>query len=352
MLVEISNSSPPDNAAAVLQQFARFGVDLGLDRIQKLLADLGNPHQTVPIVHVAGTNGKGSVCAYISAVLTAAGYRVGRYTSPHLISWHERICINQQPISEAALRACLQQVLAAIAPDAPTPTQFEVITAAAWVHFAEQKVDIAVMEVGLGGRVDATNVCDRPLVSVITPISREHWQRLGPTVAKIAGEKAGILKQSCPAVIAPQQPEAAQVLANRLKSLNCPAIWIDPARLLDADRLNVSTPLGTVEYAIQLLGDHQRVNSAAAIAALQTLQTQGWKIPDTAIQQGMAAAQWSGRLQWDNRSPSTAAPPLKLLIDGAHNPAAAAALRPYVEQLLREKKFAPPVTWVTGMLAT
>lgn len=350
--MEISNSSPPDNAAAVLQQFARFGVDLGLDRIQKLLADLGNPHQTVPIVHVAGTNGKGSVCAYISAVLTAAGYRVGRYTSPHLISWHERICINQQPISEAALRACLQQVLAAIAPDAPTPTQFEVITAAAWVHFAEQKVDIAVMEVGLGGRLDATNVCDRPLVSVITPISREHWQRLGPTVAKIAGEKAGILKQSCPAVIAPQQPEAAQVIANRLKSLNCPAIWIDPARLLDADRLNVSTPLGTVEYAIQLLGDHQRVNSAAAIAALQTLQTQGWKIPDTAIQQGMAAAQWSGRLQWVNWSPSTAAPPLKLLIDGAHNPAAAAALRPYVEQLLREKKFAPPVTWVMGMLAT
>lgn len=151
-----------------LDKYGRFGVHLGLERIQKLLAALGNPQQRVPIIHVAGTNGKGSVCAYLSSVLTQAGYRVGRYTSPHLVSWCERICVNEQPIAPDILAATLAQVEAAIASDTETPTQFEVLTAAAWLFFAQQAVDIAVIEVGLGGRLDATNVVDAPLVSVIT----------------------------------------------------------------------------------------------------------------------------------------------------------------------------------------
>ena len=171
------------NVDSILQRFQRFGVHLGLERIQSLLESLDNPHHQVPIIHVAGTNGKGSVCAYLSSILTQAGYRVGRFISPHLIDWTERICINNQPISSTDLQQTLLAVEAAIDADKPSPTQFEVITAAAWLYFARQKVDVAVIEVGLGGRLDATNVCDRPLASLIVSISREHWQRLGPTLS-------------------------------------------------------------------------------------------------------------------------------------------------------------------------
>ena len=342
------------DTATLLQGFARFGVDLGLDRVCKLLHDLGDPQQRVPMVHVAGTNGKGSVCAYLSSVLTAAGYRVGRYTSPHLVSWHERICINQQPIAEAKLKARLHQVIAAIDPASPIPTQFEVITAAAWLHFAAENVDIAVMEVGLGGRLDATNVCDRPLVSVITPISRDHWQRLGPTLSHIATEKAGILKPQRPAVIAPQVPAVHAVISAKLAACDCPVVWVQSATE-DNGRLTVQTELGIVTYTLKMLGDHQRVNSAVAIAAIQQLQQQGWQITHAAIQTGMAAAQWPGRLQW-LMWPTPQGEDLPLLIDGAHNAAAAAALRPYVDRLLAAREAAQisaaGVTWVMGMLAT
>ncbi|MEO1593433.1 MAG: Mur ligase family protein, partial [Cyanobacteria bacterium J06632_22] len=198
-----------------LQTYARFGVDLGLDRIKAVLTNLGNPHHQVPIIHIAGTNGKGSVCAYLSSILTAAGYRTGRYTSPHLVNWTERICINNEPISWENLQTSLDAVENAISAEGPVPTQFEVFTAAAWEYFAAQKVDIAVVEVGLGGRLDATNVCDSPLVTVIVSIGRDHWQRLGNTLAKIAGEKAGILKPGVPAIAAPLPTEAANVITQR-----------------------------------------------------------------------------------------------------------------------------------------
>lgn len=154
---------------SILKTFQRFGVHLGLERIQHLLANLGNPHHRVPVIHVAGTNGKGSVCAYLSSVLTQAGYRVGRYTSPHLVDWTERICLNEQPISTEALQELLLQVQAAIDPEQESPTQFEVITAAAWLYFAQTEVDLAVVEVGLGGRLDATNVCDPPSLLSLLP---------------------------------------------------------------------------------------------------------------------------------------------------------------------------------------
>ncbi len=173
----------------LLQPFQRFGVHLGLSRIESLLGKLDNPHRRVPTIHVAGSNGKGSVCAYLSAVLTEAGYRVGRYTSPHLIHWRERICLNEQPISPGELVGLLTKIQGLITENEESPTQFEVITAAAWLYFAQSQVDVAVVEVGLGGRLDATNVCDRPLVTVITSISREHWQVLGSTLTAIATEK-------------------------------------------------------------------------------------------------------------------------------------------------------------------
>jgi dihydrofolate synthase/folylpolyglutamate synthase len=347
---------------SILIPFQHFGVHLGLKRIQQLLSDLGNPNHSVPVIHVAGTNGKGSVCAYLSAVLTEAGYKVGRYTSPHLVDWNERICLNEQPISLEALQELLLQVTAAINPDKETPTQFEVITAAAWLYFAQQQVDIAVVEVGLGGRLDATNVCDRPLVSIITSISREHWQQLGSTLAQIATEKAGILKPGCPAVVGQLPPEAQAVVAQRVKELNCPVVWVEPARKLppltppyQGGGLIEKLPTLTselnegleswaeyqgIKYPLALHGDIQLSNSAIVIAALQILRQQGWHISESAIASGMAKTKWLGRLQWTTWNNH------KLLIDGAHNPAAAKALRQYVDTL------GVSVTWVMGMLST
>ena len=214
---------------SLLQPFQKFGINLGLSRIFNLLAKLNNPHEQVPVIHVAGTNGKGSVCAYLSSVLTQAGYRTGRYTSPHLIDWTERICINEQAIASERMSELIQQVQAAIDENEESPTQFEVITAAAWLYFAQQKVDIAVMEVGLGGRLDATNVCEKPLVTVITSISREHWRELGPTISDIAGEKAGIIKPGCPVVMGQLPEDAKKVVIARSVELQSPLIVPQPA---------------------------------------------------------------------------------------------------------------------------
>jgi len=368
------------NAESILQSYQHFGVHLGLERIHQVLEKLDNPHKQVPIIHVAGTNGKGSVCAYLSSVLTAAGYRVGRYTSPHLIDWTERICINQKPISTIALQQCLEKVVCAAEGNTESPTQFEIITAAAWLYFAEQKADIAVIEVGLGGRLDATNVCETPIVSVITSISLDHWQILGPTVADIAGEKAGIIKSKCPAVIG-ELPESARIVVEkRIQELGCPAVWVKPAVDLGQGfaeyhpspeiGVNSRTSAVKIRYELPLLGQVQLMNSAIAIATIHTLQNLGWQISATAIANGIAQTQWPGRLQqttWNNR---------KILIDGAHNPAAAIALREYVDNLDRtheqsggfcteiasasESSFSKPaptnqnfpVNWVIGILAT
>lgn len=337
---------------SLLSSFGRFGVELGLDRIKRLLNDLGNPHNSVPLIHVAGTNGKGSVCAYLSTILMEAGYRVGRYTLPHLVDWTERICVNDSPISEPGLQEVLIQVIEAIDPSAPSPTQFEVITAAAWLYFAQQQLDVVVMEVGLGGRLDATNVCDRPLVTVITSISWEHWQRLGPTVADIAREKAGILKPGCPTVVGPLPPEAKTVVDRRIAELNCPAQFPEPATPIAMQPGWVQTQ--GFSYPLPLPGEAQLINSALAIATVQTLRQQGWQISDEAIAQGMAKTQWPGRLQWVIRDHRP------LLIDGAHNAAAAQILGDYVASLkapeprpnLPEGASRPRVTWVMGMLST
>ena len=410
---------------SILKPYQRFGVHLGLERIQQLLANLGNPHHQVPVIHVAGTNGKGSVCAYLSAVLTHAGYRVGRYTSPHLVDWTERICLNEQPISVDTLQQLLLQVQDSIRPGEESPTQFEVFTAAAWLYFAQSRVDVAVVEVGLGGRLDATNVCDRPLVTAITSISWEHWQQLGPTLADIAREKAGILKPGCPAVIGPLPPVAEAVVRSRLAELGCPAVWVEPAvelrtakaqqpkakrsvrtrrsefplahsehskiqnhasrtpvrstgetpargwLLKSGDPFGFAVPYGGkpsfravspptalapkskiqngmrwgfyggVEFELPLLGQVQLSNSAVAIAGLQVLQRLGWKIATGAIAAGMGKTRWPGRLEWRFWQGRP------LLIDGAHNPAAAYALRLFVDTL-----DAGSVTWVMGMLST
>jgi dihydrofolate synthase/folylpolyglutamate synthase len=331
----------------LLDPFQRFGVNLGLDRIRGLLDRLGNPQNQVPIVHVAGTNGKGSVCAYLTRVFQEAEYRVGCYTSPHLVSWCERIQLQGHFIEPTALRQVLQETIAAIDPEQPTPTLFEVFTAATWLYFAQASVDIAVMEVGLGGRLDATNVTDQALATVITSISREHWQVLGDTLAKIATEKAGILKPHCPAIVGPLPSEAKTVVADRVQALACPVTWVSPAELMPPGH---SFPTQTLEwqgrsYSIQLQGEVQRINSALAIATVECLQQQGWNISEEALQRGMAQATWPGRLQWTTWNDRP------LLLDGAHNPAAALALRTYLDQA-PFRRSPDPITWIMGMLST
>jgi dihydrofolate synthase / folylpolyglutamate synthase len=325
---------------SLLEPFQRFGVNLGLKRIQQLLADLGNPHHQVPIIHVAGTNGKGSVCAYLSSVLTEAGFQVGRFTSPHLVDWTERITLNEQPITETTLIAVLQEVIKKAVLALETPTQFEVITAAAWLYFAQSQVDVAVMEVGLGGRLDATNVCDRPLASIVVSLSKEHWQTLGPTVADIAREKAGVFKANCPAIVGSLPPDAAAVVKARIEELNCSAVWVQAAVEKILENGQRWAKYQDIEYPLPLLGAMQLNNSAIAIATLKILQEQGWQIAEDAIIQGMAKTQWRGRIQW------TTWQDRPMLIDGAHNPAAAEFLRQYVDTLDR------PLIWLMGMLST
>ncbi|WP_373545729.1 folylpolyglutamate synthase/dihydrofolate synthase family protein [Chamaesiphon sp.] len=344
----MTDPTPPIDT--LLAPFHQFGVNLGLERIQNLLLALGSPHQSVPIIHVAGTNGKGSVCAYLSSILTAAGYKVGRYTSPHLVDWNERICIDDRPISTDSAIAALHQVIAAIDPTTPTPTQFEIVTAAMWLYFAQSQVDIAVIEVGLGGRLDATNVCENPLATIITSISLEHWQQLGDTIAKITWEKAGILKPNCPAIIGTLPPDAVAVVTARVNDLNCPTIWVKPAVATPKPNSTATNPLAEnvlpwvefagVSYPLSLLGEIQLTNSALAIATIQVLRQSGWQISESEIGSGMANTRWLGRIQWTTWRGQ------KLLIDGAHNTAAAIALREYVDTLHT------PISWVMGMLTT
>jgi dihydrofolate synthase / folylpolyglutamate synthase len=317
-----------------LAPFEFAGIRLDLTRSQQLLAALGNPERRLPIVHVAGSNGKGSVCAYLSTVLTLAGYKVGRYTSPHLVSWHERICVDDVAIGEAGFVQVLDQAIAANDPEDPV-TQFELVTAAAWLYFEQVGVDIAIIEVGLGGRLDATNVCDRPLASVITSISREHWQLLGDTLGKIATEKAGILKSGRPAIVGPLCPEAALSVQTKATELGCPIDWVEPGV---GDTVLQSQGLS---YTLKLQGPVQRINSAIAIATLRSLQNQGWRISEEAIADGLAKTQWPGRLEWKQwqRQP--------VLIDGAHNDDSAQWLRQAVDGL-----GSGPIAWIVGMMSS
>jgi dihydrofolate synthase / folylpolyglutamate synthase len=334
-----------------LQQFARFGVNLGLEASERLLDALGNPQNKTPIIHVAGSNGKGSVCAYLSSILTTSGYRTGRYTSPHLVSWTERICINEKPISPTELWSVLHQVKAAIDPNAPSPTQFEIFTAAMWLYFAQKKVDLAVIEVGLGGRLDATNVTDDALVSVIT---LEHTERLGDTLAKIAHEKAGILKKGCPAVIGQLPEEANIVVSRRAFDQFCPTTYPGAAKSLgngwmvfegietyELDDATVMYADQAVQYQLPLQGEIQRYNSALAVATIQRLHEQGWEISNEAIARGIANTKWPGRLQWYQWRGQ------RILIDGAHNPDSAKILSNFVIDQSRQSRH-----WVMGMLST
>jgi len=294
-----------------------------LDRVRELLAALGNPQQRYRTVHVAGTKGKGSTTAMIESILRADGYRTGMYTSPHLHTFRERIRVGGDLVSEEDLAALVQEVspLLAVRPEL---TVFEIITALAMLHFAKCGVEHAVVEVGLGGRLDATNVLI-PDVSVITSISLDHTKVLGNTIGAIAGEKAGIIKPGVPVVSAPQVSEALSVIKERAGALGSELIlcgrdwkWRFEGADLEGQSLTLCRPghESAPEHAdlrIPLLGEHQLENATAAVAAVEALRARGVTISPQAIRRGLAEVRWPGRMEVLSRRPL-------VVLDGAHNP--------------------------------
>ena len=284
--------------------------DFNLDRMRALMAELGNPETKYPIIHVAGTKGKGSVSALCASTLEAAQYKVGLYTSPHLLDYTERIQINGQPVSHQVLVDLVEQVKPAVT-KIPKLTTFEITTALGFLYFAQQKVDAAVIEVGLGGRLDATNVV-MPKVSIITSLSYDHMAVLGNTLTLIAGEKAGIIKPSVPVVSAPQKDEALEVLVRIAKERNAPFTLVGRditykplSHSLDGQTLQISG----LRLSIPLLGIHQIENAATAYAALKA---SGLKISDDQIRKGFAEVKWPARFEVARRDPP-------VIFDSAHN---------------------------------
>lgn len=300
-----------------------------LDRIRRLLADLGDPQEAWPAVHVAGTNGKGSTAAMAAAILRRAGYRVGLYTSPHLHTVRERVQVDGRLVSEEEVMEWLVAHRARL--DAQEGlTTFEALTALAFAHFAQRRVDVAVIEVGLGGRLDTTNVV-RPVVSIVTAIGLDHTEVLGRTVGEIAADKAGILRTGVPVICAPQPPEARAVLDTAAAAIGAPVVAIadraaiGPATQLDdAQRFEVRVDAGggpqTYAVELPLVGPHQRVNAACALAAARRLAEDGWAIDRADCEAGLASVRWPGRFERLGTDPT-------VVVDGAHNPPAAAALK-------------------------
>ena len=312
-----------EESLAYLSSLGRFGIKLGLERTRALLSELGNPEALFQGVLVAGTNGKGSVCAMLAAVLQEAGYQVGFMPKPHLVSYTERIQVNQRPIAEddfAALLTSLQPPIDRVAAEHGPPTEFEILTAAALYYFARAGIDLLVCEVGLGGRLDSTNVLDLG-VEVITNIALDHTQYLGTTLEAIAGEKAGILKPDSLAITGAQPPALAVIEAAALKQ-SIPLLRLGhEIQLTAVDKgwagvvATITTPGGTYkELRIPLLGLYQAENAALAVAAIDGLRSRGWEISNGELRNGLAHTRWPGRLEIIDRDPI-------VLIDGAHNPA-------------------------------
>jgi len=306
-----------------LSSLGRFGIKLGLERTQALLRALGDPQELFQGVHVAGTNGKGSVCAMLASILQTAGYRVGLMPKPHLVSYTERIQLDQRPIAEADFAALLtevQPVIQTVAAELGPPTEFEILTSAALYYFARTGLDLLVCEVGLGGRLDSTNVLDLG-VEVITNIALDHTQHLGTTLEAIAAEKAGILKPDGVAITA-AQPPALAIIESAARQRHIPLlrlgneIQVAPINKEWAGiQVTVTTPADTYrDLRVPLLGLHQAENAALAVAAIDALRSRGWDISDGVLRDGLARTRWPGRLEVIDRHPI-------VLVDGAHNPA-------------------------------
>ena len=323
--------------------FSRQARFYNLERISRLLAKLGNPHRRLKVVHVAGSKGKGSTAALIASILTHAGYKIGLFTQPHLITPRERCRINSRLISEEEFAGYVGRLKPSIEAVAESESIgqvsfFEIYTALAFIYFADNAVDFAVVEVGLGGRLDATNVVD-PLVSVITPISLEHTAILGDTHEAIAKEKAEIIKPSRPVVLAPQLSEAQAVFEAIAADRDAPMDGVErdihlkrKDWSLNGQAFDLTTQSAFYpDLFLPLLGEHQAINAATAIACIERIRQEGYKVPRTSIYGGLKAVRWAGRMQVVGQSPV-------ILLDGAHSPTSAEALCKAIREVFRYRR--------------
>ena len=309
-----------------------------LDRIRRLMDALGNPQEQLKVVHIAGTNGKGSVSAMTAAALRECGYRVGLFTSPYLVEFRERIRLDGENISEKALVNCYETVMEAekkLESQGFEPVnEFELVTAMGFLAFARAKVDYAVLEVGLGGRTDPTNLIAHPAACCITSISLDHTQVLGDTLEKIAGEKAGIIKRGVPVIVARQKPEVVRVILQRANKVGALVYWAPDVYPRHQDKHGTKFLCGQRSLEIPLLGDYQMENAAAAWEITRVLE-----LPEDAVKRAFQTVSWPGRLQYIPGEPD-------YLIDAGHNPGGIAALCQTLRALFSDRK----ITAVVSMM--
>ena len=319
-------------ARVYLDEVSKYGSVLGLESMRELLHRLGDPQNELKFIHISGTNGKGSVLAYLSTILSGAGYRTGRYISPTLFSYRERIQVDGEYIEKESL-ACHVTAIAAAAEDMqkaglPSPTVFEMETALAFLYFKEKRCDIVTLEVGCGGLLDATNVITTTVMEAIASISMDHTDLLGDTLAKIAAQKAGIIKPDTMVVSAQQKSEAAQVIEDTCKEQHCTLQMVDESKI---SNVHYGAEGQTFSYktwenvAISLAGSYQIKNAALALEGVEALRQLGYALSDQQVREGMAHTVWRGRFTTLRREPT-------VIIDGAHNPAAARELKDSLER--------------------
>lgn len=317
-----------------LHEISRRESILGLERVSELLRLMGDPQERVPVIHVAGTNGKGSFTAMLSSVLRAAGFKVGTFTSPAITGVTDSIRIGGECVTDAELAALLEGISRIAEPMSEKPTEFEVLTAAAYRFFADERCDLAIVECGLGGSGDATNVLKKPLMSVITNVQLDHTDRLGKTIAEIAAHKAGIIKKGCPVLFGGSSPEAETVIRIRAEELSAPLTLTDRRRLhvngasLDGTYIAFD---GMGEYRLSLIGAYQPENAANVLTAIEILRKNGFDIPEEAVKEGLASAVWHARFEIMRRDPA-------VIFDGAHNPDGVALAADTVRTLFKGKK--------------
>ncbi|MCI5904734.1 MAG: bifunctional folylpolyglutamate synthase/dihydrofolate synthase [Oscillospiraceae bacterium] len=321
-----------------LNKLSAKGSVLGLERMRALLELLGNPQDTLKFIHISGTNGKGSVLAYLSTILTGAGYKTGRYISPTLFSYRERIQIDEKEIERESLAIHVTAIAEAIekmqAKGEVTPTLFEVETAMAFLYFKEKQCDIVVLETGLGGAQDATNVISTTILEIITSISMDHTAILGDTLEKIAAQKAGIIKPDTIVVSAVQQPAAERVITETCRKKNCICHMVDRSCISEIrygyERQSFSYRSWN-NVVISLAGSYQIQNAALALEAVEALKKAGFSLSDRQIYEGLLNTRWKGRFTVIQKNPI-------VVLDGAHNPAAAEELRRSLELYFKGKK--------------
>lgn len=325
-----------------LEQLRLVGSRFGTDCEKELLSLLGNPQDKLRFIHVAGTNGKGSFCSMMSSVLQKQGYKVGLYTSPYIVVFNDRIRVNGLPIAEDDINDLFLRVRQKADTMKTPPSSFDFITAAAFLWFYETKCDIVVLEVGLGGRYDSTNVIKNSLLSVITGIAFDHTEILGDTIEKIAWEKAGIIKENCPALYGGNDEKALNVIKNECEEKHSELTVKNPdsLKILSTTLDGTEFEFDGKEYFIRLLGLYQPANAATVLAAIDVLRKHGFEISETAVKDGLSSAVWQARFEKIADEPV-------VLYDGGHNPQGVRAAVESVRAYFGDKK----INLLVGILA-